>query len=175
VNEDSSASCVLPYRIATLIYFFDRTDKVLLMRRNREPNKGLWSPCGGKLETALGESPFQCGVREAREETGVALSLADLHLTGVVSEKGYLGEAHWLMFLFEAAVRLKVAPASGDEGEFRFFAKSELNSLPLPISDRDTIWPLFWRHRGGFFSAHCVCGPEHRYDWTIEQSNPAVS
>src|SRR5688572_25757113 len=91
----------LPYKISTLLYCFDEQDRVLLMERTREPNKGLWSPCGGKLDTDNGESPYACACREAAEEVGLQLIPADLHLFGLISEEGYLGEAHWLMFLFE--------------------------------------------------------------------------
>ena len=41
----------MPYRIATLLYCFNRQDQALLMRRAQEPNLGLWSPCGGKLHS----------------------------------------------------------------------------------------------------------------------------
>lgn len=41
-------SAALPYRVATLLYAFDPADRVLLLERAREPNRGLWSPPGGK-------------------------------------------------------------------------------------------------------------------------------
>ena len=47
---------VLPHKISTLLYCFDERGRVLLMERAQEPNLGLWSPCGGKLDTAAGES-----------------------------------------------------------------------------------------------------------------------
>ncbi|HVK58495.1 MAG TPA: NUDIX domain-containing protein, partial [Candidatus Kapabacteria bacterium] len=89
----------LPYKIATLLYCFNERDEVLLIERAREPNLGMWSPCGGKLMTDIGESPHACACREAREEIGLEIRPSDLHLLGVVSEEGYLGQAHWLMFL----------------------------------------------------------------------------
>src|ERR1700704_5427607 len=77
---------VLPYKVATLLYCFNERDEVLLMERLYEPNRGFWSPCGGKLHTEHGESPYACGCREAREELGAKLNMKDLHLTGLVSE-----------------------------------------------------------------------------------------
>ena len=47
----------LPYQISTLLYCFNETGETLLMDRAQEPNRGLWSPCGGKLHTDAGESP----------------------------------------------------------------------------------------------------------------------
>ena len=165
----------LPHKIATLLYAFDEDDRVLLLQRSREPNAGLWSPPGGKLHTADGESPFACASREAREEMGISIDSSDLHLTGMVSEHGYEGQAHWLIFLFEIKLPIEKAPSPINEGTFALFARKEINGLQLPQSDRDHIWPLFWKHRGGFFSAHCHCHEDRPDEWTIEQSNPADS
>ena len=66
----------------------------------KEPNKNCWSPIGGKLEMRLGESPFECAIRETREEIGLEISEGDLHLFSMISEKAYEGSCHWLMFLF---------------------------------------------------------------------------
>ncbi len=160
----------LPYRIATLLYCFNERGEVLLLERAREPNRGLWSPCGGKLRTDRGESPYACACREAREELGLALEPRDLRLTGVVSEHGYEGAAHWLMFLFEVKRRLTALPPPIPEGRFAFFPRQALDNLALPPSDREMLWPLFWRHRGGFFAAHCRVHPDGRQDWTVEET-----
>lgn len=164
----------LPYRIATLLYCFNERDEVLLLERAREPNRGLWSPCGGKLHTDEGESPYACACREAGEELGLAVHPADLHLAGLVSEHGYAGQAHWLMFLFELRIRLATAPPAHAEGRFAFFARPQLSALALPETDREQIWPLFWRHRGGFFAAHCHCHPDGRNVWSVEESSQPI-
>jgi 8-oxo-dGTP diphosphatase len=159
----------LPYKIATLLYCFNEQDEVLLLERAKEPNLGLWSPCGGKLHTDAGESPYACACREAREELGQALSPSDLHLTGIVSEHGYEGQSHWLMFLFEVRKRLTALPDAHREGRFQFFPRQELAGLKLPVTDRERIWPWFWQHRGGFFAAHCHCHADGRNQWTLEE------
>ena len=160
----------LPYKIATLLYCFDERGDVLLLERAQEPNRGLWSPCGGKLHTETGESPYACACREAHEEIGLSLAPADLHLAGLISEHGYQGQAHWLMFLFEVKPRLTSLPPPHREGRFAFYSRVQMDSLPLPQTDREQIWPLFWQHRGGFFAAHCHCHEDGRYDWTIEET-----
>lgn len=162
----------LPYHISTLLYCFNERDEVLLLRREREPNRGLWSPCGGKLETGAGESPYACACREAREEIGLRLEPQDLHLAGIVSEHGYEGQAHWLMFLFEARPRLTEVPPAHAEGTFAFFGAKEIAGLDIPRTDAEQIWPLFWKHRGGFFAAHCRCRLGAGEDWTIEETRP---
>lgn len=163
-------STVLPHKISTLLYAFNPEDEVLLMERLQEPNLGLWSPCGGKLDVETGESPYACACREAEEELGVLIRPWDLHLTGIISEQGYEGTAHWLMFLFEVKPRMKQLPPDHREGRFRFFHREAVEKLALPSTDRDQIWPLFWRHRGGFFSAFCRCLGGSGYRWEIEEA-----
>jgi 8-oxo-dGTP diphosphatase len=160
----------LPYKIATLLYCFNEHDEVLLLERAQEPNRGLWSPPGGKLHTDDGESPYACACREAMEELSLQVQPLDLHLTGIVSEHGFQGHAHWLMFLFEVKPRLMKLPAAHREGRFEFFAHEAVSGLKLPDTDRESIWPWFWQHRGGFFAAHCHCHPDGRNEWTLEQS-----
>lgn len=106
---------------------------------------------------------------------GLILHPADLHLVGIVSESGYLGQAHWLMFLFEVKPRLDSLPPDHREGRFQFFAREEVQGLRQPVTDAEMIWPLFWQHRGGFFSAHCRTHPDGRNEWTLEESLPPLA
>jgi 8-oxo-dGTP diphosphatase len=161
----------LPYKISTLLYCFSPRDDLLLLERAQEPNRGLWSPCGGKLHMDTGESPYACACREAAEELGLSIRPGDLHLAGLISEHGYEGQAHWLMFLFEVRPRLAQLPPPIREGRFGFFRREELDSLRLPQTDREQIWPLFWKHRGGFFAAHCHCHANGRNEWTVEEAS----
>jgi 8-oxo-dGTP diphosphatase len=160
----------LPYKVATLLYCFNATDEVLLLERAQEPNLGFWSPCGGKLRTHVGESPYACACREAHEETGLEITPGDLHLTGLISEHGYQGQTHWLMFLFEVRKRLAALPLDNAEGRFAFYPREALVGLKIPQTDREKIWPWFWQHRGGFFAAHCHCYHDGTTDWTLEES-----
>jgi 8-oxo-dGTP diphosphatase len=164
----------LPHRISTLLYCFNSADEVLLLQRTKEPNRGFWSPPGGKLEISTGESPHACAAREAGEELGLVVRPEDFSLTGMVSEQGYQGQAHWLMFLFELRPRLEVVPPDHREGAFAFFRREALAELAVPETDREQIWPLFWRHRGGLFVAHCRCDPAGSYSWTVAESRLAV-
>ncbi len=180
--KHSAAACIwrvpmrtLPYKISTLLYCFNPQDEVLLMERAQEPNLGLWSPCGGKLHTDVGESPYACACREAQEELGLTLSAGDLHLTGLVSEHGYAGQSHWLMFLFEVKRRIEKLPPPHREGRFEFFQPAEVAQLKLPQTDRERLWPWFWQHRGGFFAAHCVCQPNGVNEWALEESTAPVA
>ena len=150
----------LPYKIAVLCYLFDENDRLLLLHRKKPPNQDLFSPIGGKLEQSLGESPTACAVREIQEETGLTIETQHLHLTGIVSEKAYENQTHWLMFLYEVTKPVTLNSTVMDEGILVWKAPQELSGLAIPATDRHIIWPLFWRYRRRFFAAHIDCGGE---------------
>jgi len=159
--------------ITTLLYCFDSQGRVLLINRRRPPNRGLWSPPGGKLKSEIGESPYMCACREAKEEIGLHIRPENLHLVGIVSETNYLGLGHWLMFLFEVKGIVENVPRECNEGELRFFESQQIYTLPIPDTDREFIWPLFWEHRGGFFAVHCFCTDDGKYHWHVLESLPS--
>lgn len=159
----------LPYQIAVLCYLFDADGRVLLIHRHKQPNKDLYSPVGGKLDRDVGESPGRCAQREIREETGLSVAVDDLHLTGLITETGYEGQSHWLMFLYELTRPVSVAPRVFNEGRLEWHARDQIDKLPIPATDANVIWPMFWRHRGGFFHAHIDC-TDDQLRWCVEQA-----
>ena len=164
----------LPYRIAVLCYLFDQAGRLLLIHRAKSPNQGLYSPIGGKLEQADGESPTACAIREIAEEAGIEVVADDLHLTGIVSEKAYEGKGHWLLFCFEVTRPVTLTIEGCDEGAFSWHAPEAVEALDIPETDRGIIWPAFLKHRHGFFAVHIDC-TEDGLDWRIEQSRPAAA
>jgi 8-oxo-dGTP diphosphatase len=167
----------LPYRIAVLCYLYDRDDRVLLLHRNKNPNRGMYSPIGGKLEVELGEGPHDCAKREIREETGLDLPDDMVRLTGVVSETAYQDETHWLIFLFEIMRPIdhdEVVDMTMDEGELEWIALDGVSALQIPETDREIMWPLTQQHRGGFFMVHIDCR-DGRLTWLVQESIPAQS
>ncbi len=159
----------LPYKISTLIYAFSLQDELLMLQRRRPPNAGLWSPFGGKLHQAIGESPHQCAARETFEEIGLKITPQDLHLTGIVAERAYEGVTHWLMFMFELKLRLKVLPAPHEEGCYEFVSVQEVMNRPIPATDREILWPLFQKYRGGFFAVSIDCRQDGVLKWEIDE------
>jgi 8-oxo-dGTP diphosphatase len=165
----------LPYKIATLCYLFDPQGRVLLIRRLKVPNQGLYSPIGGKLDQALGESPTQCALREIAEETGLKIEKTAIKLNGMISESNYENKAHWLMFLFEVMTPVRLDSTMTPEGSLEWFEPGEIFKLDIPSTDRHIIWPLFWRYRAKkFFAAHISCENE-KLTWHLEQPIEDVS
>ena len=77
-------------RIATLVALRDGRGRCLLQRRKKAPNKGLWSPVGGKIRIHRGESPYEGALREVREETGFRVARGDC-ASSASSPSGYEG------------------------------------------------------------------------------------
>ena len=163
----------MPYKIAVLVFLENAAGEHLLLHRAKHPNLGAWSPIGGKLETSSGESPFECAVRETGEETGFTIVTSDLHLFAVIAEKAYEGQAHWLMFLFRCKRPLPGLPPDISEGRFGFFARTAVDLLPLPETDRTALWPTYDRHRERFVALRADCTPGRPVRVTVEEITPA--
>lgn len=167
---------MIPYKIAVLCYLYDASGRVLMLHRRKHPNSGMYSPIGGKLEVDEGESPFICARREIEEESGIVLTPEELRMSGMVSESAYEGETHWLIFLFEVTRTIdpsEIASMEFDEGVLEWVDPERIESLDIPETDRQVMWPQVRRHRGGFFVAHIDCGTDP-FTWTLDQSIPAT-
>ncbi|MCH6255258.1 NUDIX hydrolase [Puniceicoccaceae bacterium K14] len=136
------------YRLGVLLYAFGPNDRLLLIKRAKKPHKGLWCAVGGKLEMSNGESPYECAVREAKEEIDVDLVGDDLDLKCVISEKNYEGVGHWLMFIFVVKREIQVLPDSIDEGVFGFFELGDLDEVAMPAFDRKILLERILRTDG---------------------------
>ena len=163
----------LPYKISVLVFLENRAGEHLLILRQKAPNFGHWSPIGGKLEMATGESPFECAARETYEETGLRIGTDDLHLFAMIAEKAYEGQSHWLMFLFRCHRKLDALPPDISEGHFAFFSRADIDRLPIPETDRAALWPVYDRHRDRFVALRADCAPGRPVQVAVEQVTPA--
>jgi len=165
-------SATLSHKLAVLVFLENAAGEHLLIRRAKMPNLGNWSPIGGKMETGIGESPFECAVRETEEETGFQIATADLHLFGMIAEKAYEGQSHWLMFLFRCRKPIEHLPPEIDEGCFGYFSRDALDALSLPETDRTALWPIYDRYRDHFVSLRADCMPDKPLHIEIEEVTP---
>ncbi len=152
-------SIALPFRISVLVFIQNDSNEHLLIKRSKAPNKGRWSPIGGKLEMHQGESPYECARRETHEEIGLSLVDSDLNCFGYISEKNYESSGHWLIFLFKCKKKIQKLPQEIDEGSFAFFSRSRIESLSIPKTDRMLLWPYFDKYNMGFVGIRANCAP----------------
>ena len=124
---------------STLCYVL-RGDQVLMLHRVKKKNDinhDKWIGIGGKF--AAGESPDECLLREAKEETG--LTLTDWKCRGVVTFLSDEAEGEF-MYLFTAdgfEGELTDCP----EGDLQWVSREFLNELPKWEGDQiflDLLW-----------------------------------
>ena len=162
----------LPYKIAVLCYLYDHQDRLLLLHRAKAPNAGMYSPIGGKLDQSTGEGPHECALREIHEEAGIRLTDHDIRMNGIVSERAYEGQTHWLIFLFEVTRPIhhdEIANMTFNEGQLQWVPTDHVANLDIPQTDREIMWPLVREHRGGFFMVHIDCS-KNPIQWKLRES-----
>ena len=124
----------------TTLCYITRGDEVLMLHRTKKENdinKDKWIGIGGKFEG--NESPDQCLLREAYEETG--LRLTNWRCRGVVTflSEGFEGE---FMYLFTAD-GFEGDLKECDEGELQWVSREFLDNLPKWEGDKiflDLLW-----------------------------------
>ncbi|MDO4812024.1 MAG: 8-oxo-dGTP diphosphatase [Eubacteriales bacterium] len=130
---------------STLIYV-ERGDEYLMLHRTKKENDlnhDKWIGIGGKFEE--NESPEDCMLREAKEETG--LTLTSWRYRGIVTFLSDEWETEYMHLFtadgYEGTLR------ECDEGDLEWIGKSELLSLKLWEGDKiflrllDTDEPFF--------------------------------
>ena len=124
----------------TTLCYVTRGDQVLMLHRVKKKNdinQDKWIGIGGKFEGE--ESPDECLLREAMEETG--LTLTSWRCRGVVTFlcDGCEGE---FMYLFTAD-GFEGELTECDEGDLQWVSRDFLYSLPMWEGDRiflDRLW-----------------------------------
>ncbi|MDH3365447.1 MAG: NUDIX domain-containing protein [Thermoplasmata archaeon] len=106
--------------------------KILLIRRGKEPFKGMYALPGGFLE--YGEKMEDCVIREVKEETGIATEV--LGLFGVFSEPGRDPRGHFVT----AVYHLRMTGGKLVAGDDAISAKwVDLDDLPEMAFDHADI------------------------------------
>ncbi len=101
----------------------------LLLKRFKEPNKGLYTPVGGKLEPY--ENPLQAALRETWEETG--LQLESMTFGGLITETAP-ANYNWICYVYQAEIE-NIPPPICDEGILEWVAFEDIPSIPTPPTD----------------------------------------
>ena len=118
-----------PYVGVGIIVFRDL--EVLLVKRNKEPNKGQWSIPGGKQ--IIGETAADAAKRELLEETGVKvdqLLLIDVVDTIIPDVAGKI-KYHYTLVEYMGQWQSGETRPGDDAQEVRWVCLNEINSFPL--------------------------------------------
>ncbi|CAN5686473.1 NUDIX hydrolase [soil metagenome] len=111
--------------VAVAGFVFDADGSVLLVQRAKQPNLGLWTVPGGRLE---GQETLAQGVaRGIREETGLTVEVGPLAC--VVERMG--DDYHFVILDYLARVIGGTLAASSDAKAAKYVADDELPTLAL--------------------------------------------
>ncbi len=110
---------------------------IILIKRGKEPFLGSWALPGGILEE--GETVEQCAVREAKEETGVSVSLREL--VGVFSEPGRDPRGHYVTIVF-LADPVEGSPQAASDAADLIITK-DFRDLPLAFDHAKVLRAAF--------------------------------
>ena len=141
--------------INTTLCYITRGDQVLMLHRTKKKNdinQDKWIGIGGKFERV--ESPDECLLREAKEETGLALT--SWRCRGVVTFLTEIESQGEFMYLFTAD-DFEGELIDCNEGELRWVSREFLNDLPKWEGDQIFL-DLLWQDAPFFLLTLRYCG-----------------
>lgn len=108
-----------------------RADRVLLIRRGKPPRENEWSLPGGRQE--LGETVAEAARREAREETGLEITVRDVVAVVDLIDRDADGRVqfHYTLIDVLAEWQSGEAVAADDAAEVAWVALDELPRYSL--------------------------------------------
>ena len=118
--------------LSTLCYIEDGGQVLMLHRTKKENdiNRDKWIGIGGRFED--GESPEDCVLREAKEETG--LTLTSLRFRGIVTFVSDRWETEYMHLFTADDYTGRVADC--EEGDLEWVPKEKVRDLPTWEGDR---------------------------------------
>jgi len=126
--------------VPTVLAMITHKDRILLIKRNKYPYIGYWALIAGKLE--MDETVEEAAIREAKEETGLACR--SMGIKAVIHERLKEGEKtnfSGILFFVHLGSESETFSES-DEGDLRWFSRSELDDARMILSDRWMIKDL---------------------------------
>lgn len=113
-------------RIGSALLVRDEANRILLGKRNKDPQRGSWVIPGGKIHAF--ESIAEAAARELHEETGLAVEVGDrFNVYEIINPPN----EHRIVIYSWAKVVGGEARASDDLSELKFFELKELGEVPV--------------------------------------------
>lgn len=130
--------------LASLIH----NDKILLIKRNKQPFKDLWGMPGGKVE--FSEHIDKAIIREILEETGLIIKprrlLAVLSEIFVDKNKKDKPLYHSIIFLYDTLIENPLSLKKSSEGDLKWFDLKNLPKGQIIPSDFQMIKQIILKH-----------------------------
>jgi ADP-ribose pyrophosphatase YjhB (NUDIX family) len=108
-----------------------RGDRIVLVRRDKEPSKGLWTFPGGAIE--LGESLRDAARREALEETGLEVDVGEVAtvIDNVVRDGTGRIHYHYVIVDYHARPLVGTLQPGTDVSDARWAGLADLDDLQM--------------------------------------------
>ncbi len=117
--------------------------KVLLVRRRKQPDAGLWGYPGGHVE--FGETVAEAAVRELAEETGLTATPGRhlLNLDLILRDAAGAAQVHYLLVAVQCHPTGGTLAAADDALDAQWFAFDDVLDARAPLSANvDTVLRL---------------------------------
>ena len=135
-----------PYPVIDVI--INRNDEIILIKRRKEPNKGKFSIPGGFVE--WGETVEDAAIREAQEETGLKVKLAEI--LGVYSDPDRDVRGHVMTVAFVANPIGGILKGGDDAEDAKWFNLSDVPFENMPGDHPKIIHDFIkWKKSGGTY------------------------
>lgn len=116
-----------------------KENKILLVRRNKEPSKGTWAIPGGSVK--LGETLQQAAEREIREETGLRIQAKEpVYLFDLIDrdDQGQIRFHYLIIGLMADLIGGELHP-SDDALDARWFGPGEIEGARVTESTKQFL------------------------------------
>jgi 8-oxo-dGTP diphosphatase len=113
-------------RVGSALLVRDDADRILLGKRNKDPQRGYWVIPGGKIHAF--EAIAEAAVRELEEEAGLIVNVGDQFRVYEILNPP---NEHRIVIYSWGKVIGGTPKASDDLSEVRFFAAEDLSGIPL--------------------------------------------
>ena len=114
-------------------------NRVLLVRRGKQPAKGDWAIPGGRVE--LGESMQAAAAREVLEETGISIKPGELiyYFETIQPDQNGKIQFHYIIFDFMATYLTGEPNPQDDALDARWIAPTEIHAFGLNQRTQDLL------------------------------------
>ena len=121
-------------RVGSALLVQDEKNRILLGKRNKDPQRGSWVIPGGKIRAF--ESIADAATRELREETGLQVEVKEqFRVYEIINPP----EEHRIVIYSWGKLIGGIAKASDDLSELAFFAPHQLSELETSPLVRDVL------------------------------------